>query len=147
MTGATGPCQGSSAWPCHQIVGALGLREGDDVADRLGLRREHRDPVHAEGDAAVGRRAVAEAVEEEAELLPRLLVADADDVEDPLLDGGVVQADGPTGDLISFSRQGSATDVARELTDMIQTQRSYSSNARVIQTVDEMLQETTNIIR
>lgn len=54
---------------------------------------------------------------------------------------------GPTGDLISFSRQGSATDVARELTDMIQTQRSYSSNARVIQTVDEMLQETTNIIR
>jgi len=54
---------------------------------------------------------------------------------------------GPTGDLVSFARQESATDVARELTDMIQTQRSYSSNARVIQTVDEMLQETTNIIR
>jgi flagellar hook protein FlgE len=55
--------------------------------------------------------------------------------------------DGPTGDLVSFARQESATDVARELTDMIQTQRAYSSNARVIQTVDEMLQETTNIIR
>ncbi|WP_372922916.1 flagellar hook protein FlgE [Roseovarius sp.] len=55
--------------------------------------------------------------------------------------------DGPTGDLVSFARQESATDVARELTDMIQTQRAYSSNARVVQTVNEMLQETTNIIR
>ncbi len=54
---------------------------------------------------------------------------------------------GPTGDMVSFARQESATDVAGELTDMIQTQRSYSSNAKVIQTVDEMLQETTNIIR
>ena len=56
-------------------------------------------------------------------------------------------SDGPTGDLVSFAQQESATDVARELTDMIQTQRAYSSNARVVQTVDEMLQETTNIIR
>ena len=55
--------------------------------------------------------------------------------------------DGPTGDMVSFAQQESATDVARELTDMIQTQRAYSSNARVVQTVDEMLQETTNIIR
>ena len=55
--------------------------------------------------------------------------------------------DGPTGDMVAFSRQESATDVARELTDMIQTQRAYSSNARVVQTVNEMLQETTNMIR
>lgn len=55
--------------------------------------------------------------------------------------------DGPTGDILAFARQESATDVAGELTDMIQTQRAYSSNAKVIQTVDEMLQETTNIIR
>jgi flagellar hook protein FlgE len=54
---------------------------------------------------------------------------------------------GPTGDIVAFARQESATDVAGELTDMIQTQRAYSSNAKVIQTVDEMLQETTNIIR
>ncbi|WP_324752446.1 flagellar hook-basal body complex protein [Roseovarius sp. Pro17] len=54
---------------------------------------------------------------------------------------------GPTGDIVSFAREESATDVARELTDMIQTQRAYSSNAKVIQTVDEMLQETTNIKR
>ncbi len=55
--------------------------------------------------------------------------------------------DGPTGDLISFAREESTTDVATELTSMIQTQRAYSSSAKVIQTVDEMLQETTNIKR
>ena len=55
--------------------------------------------------------------------------------------------DGPTGEIIGFAREESATDVAAELTNMIQTQRAYSSNAKVIQTVDEMLQETTNIKR
>jgi len=54
---------------------------------------------------------------------------------------------GPTGDVVSFAREESATDVAGELTQLIQTQRAYSSNAKVIQTVDEMLQETTNIKR
>jgi flagellar hook protein FlgE len=56
-------------------------------------------------------------------------------------------SDGPTGDIVAFALEESATDVAGELTDMIQTQRAYSSNAKVIQTVDEMLQETTNIKR
>jgi flagellar hook protein FlgE len=56
-------------------------------------------------------------------------------------------SDGPTGDVLSFTREESTTDVAGELTSMIQTQRAYSSNAKVIQTVDEMLQETTNIKR
>ena len=54
---------------------------------------------------------------------------------------------GPTGSTEGFSREESATDVAGELTQLIQTQRAYSSNAKVIQTVDEMLQETTNIKR
>jgi len=55
--------------------------------------------------------------------------------------------EGPTGSVMGFTREESATDVAAELTNMIQTQRAYSSNAKVIQTVDEMLQETTNIKR
>ncbi len=55
--------------------------------------------------------------------------------------------EGPTGEIVSYAREESATDVAGELTSMIQTQRAYSSNAKVIQTVDEMLQETTNIKR
>lgn len=54
---------------------------------------------------------------------------------------------GPTGEVASYAREESATDVAGELTDMIRTQRAYSSSAKVIQTVDEMLQETTNIKR
>lgn len=56
-------------------------------------------------------------------------------------------ADGPTGEIIGFALEESNTDVAAELTRLITTQRAYSSNAKVIQTVDEMLQETTNIIR
>lgn len=55
--------------------------------------------------------------------------------------------DGPTGAVVGYAREGSTTDVAQELTNLIQTQRAYSSNAKVIQTVDEMLQETTNIKR
>jgi flagellar hook protein FlgE len=54
---------------------------------------------------------------------------------------------GGVGSVQGYSREGSKTDVAAELTNLIQTQRAYSSNAKVIQTVDEMLQETTNIKR
>src|SRR5690606_37928277 len=55
--------------------------------------------------------------------------------------------DGPTGAMSPYSREESATDVATELTQLIQTQCAYSSNAKIIQTVDEMLQETTNLKR
>lgn len=55
--------------------------------------------------------------------------------------------DGPTGSIQGYAREASTTDVAEELTHLIQTQRAYSSNAKIIQTVDEMLQETTNIKR
>lgn len=55
--------------------------------------------------------------------------------------------DGPAGLTIGFALTESTTDIASELTDLIQTQRAYSSNAKIIQTVDEMLQETTDIIR
>lgn len=54
---------------------------------------------------------------------------------------------GPVGDLLSNVLEGSTTDLAAELTNLITTQRAYSSNAKVIQTVDEMLQETTNMKR
>lgn len=54
---------------------------------------------------------------------------------------------GPVGATTGFTTEASTVDVAQELTDLIQTQRAYSSNAKVIQTVDEMLQETTNLKR
>jgi flagellar hook protein FlgE len=54
---------------------------------------------------------------------------------------------GLTGGIEGFAREQSTTDIAHELTQLIQTQRAYSSNAKIIQTVDEMLQETTNLKR
>lgn len=55
--------------------------------------------------------------------------------------------DGPTGKLVGNSLEQSTTDVTAELTNLITTQRAYSSNVKVIQTVDEMLQETANLKR
>ena len=55
--------------------------------------------------------------------------------------------DGAVGAMIGFALAESTTDLGTELTDLIRTQRAYSSNANVIRTVDEMLQETTNILR
>lgn len=55
--------------------------------------------------------------------------------------------DGPTGGTIGYAREASTTDINVEMTTLIQTQRNYSSNAKVVQTVDEMLQEVTNLKR
>ncbi|WP_300380617.1 flagellar hook protein FlgE [Henriciella sp.] len=54
---------------------------------------------------------------------------------------------GPVGSVSGYSLMESTTDIASELTDLIETQRAYSSNAKIVQTVDEMLQETTNLKR
>jgi flagellar hook protein FlgE len=55
--------------------------------------------------------------------------------------------EGPVGDYVGYALMESSTDIAAELTSLIETQRAYSSNAKIIQTVDEMLQETTNLKR
>src|SRR5690606_32366057 len=83
----------------HQIGGLLGLREGDDIAEALALRQQHHQAIHAEGDAAVGRRAELQGVEEEAELLPGLLFTDAEGAEHLLLHDGIVETDRAAGDL------------------------------------------------
>lgn len=54
---------------------------------------------------------------------------------------------GPVGGISGYSLMESTTDIAQELTDLIETQRAYTSNAKIVQTVDEMLQETTNLKR
>ncbi|MEQ3747592.1 MAG: flagellar hook-basal body complex protein [Henriciella sp.] len=54
---------------------------------------------------------------------------------------------GPVGQVAGYALMESTTDIASELTDLIETQRAYSSNAKIVQTVDEMLQETTNLKR
>ncbi|WP_031551142.1 flagellar hook protein FlgE [Parvularcula oceani] len=55
--------------------------------------------------------------------------------------------EGPVGETVGYALMESTTDIGTEMTDLIKTQRAYTSNAKIIQTVDEMLQETTNIIR
>ena len=54
---------------------------------------------------------------------------------------------GPVGSIEGYALMESTTDIAAELTDLIETQRAYSSSAKIVQTVDEMLQETTNLKR
>jgi flagellar hook protein FlgE len=54
---------------------------------------------------------------------------------------------GPAGKTAGDSLEQSNVDIATELTNMIETQRTYSTNAKVIQTADEMLQELTQLKR
>src|SRR5712691_9903566 len=60
----------------EQILRALRLGEGDDVADGFGAGHHGDDPVQAEGDAAVRRRAVLQRLEQKSELLLRFLGPD-----------------------------------------------------------------------
>jgi len=54
---------------------------------------------------------------------------------------------GPAGKTAGTSLERSNVDIAQELTSMIETQRTYSTNAKVIQTADEMLTELTQLKR
>ncbi len=47
----------------------------------------------------------------------------------------------------SFALEASNVDIAEEMTDLIQAQRAFSSNAKVVTTVDEMMDETTRLKR
>jgi flagellar hook protein FlgE len=60
-----------------------------------------------------------------------------------LWDAGV----GPAGKTSGESLERSNVDIAQELTNMIETQRTYSTNAKVVQTSDEMLEELTRLKR
>ncbi|MFG6517695.1 flagellar hook protein FlgE [Sulfitobacter sp. 1A13496] len=66
-------------------------------------------------------------------------------------DSGAVSIGNPMlnglGSINSGALEGSNVDIAEELTDLIQTQRAYSSSAKIITTSDEMLSETLSIKR
>src|SRR5687767_4747310 len=83
----------------HRIDAGLRLREGDDLADVLGPREGHDRAIHACRDAAVGRGAELERVEERAETLGRLLLGGPHHLEDPLLDRPLVDTDAPATEL------------------------------------------------
>src|SRR4051794_6394643 len=57
----------------QRVVAGTGLREGDDLADRLDPGEQRGQPVPADRGAGVRRGAVREGVQEEAEPLPGLV--------------------------------------------------------------------------
>lgn len=54
---------------------------------------------------------------------------------------------GPTGSVSAKQLEASNVDIAQEMTDLIKVQRAYSTNAKVITTVDEMMDETASLKR
>lgn len=52
-----------------------------------------------------------------------------------------------TGAINAQALEGSNVDIAQEMTDLIRAQRAFSTNARVITTVDDMMDETTRLKR
>lgn len=54
---------------------------------------------------------------------------------------------GSAGSITAGALEGSTVELAEELTRLIQIQRAYSSNAKIVTTVDEMLDETVRIKR
>lgn len=54
---------------------------------------------------------------------------------------------GGIGAVVGGALEGSNVDIAEELTDLIVTQRAYSTNAKIIQTADEMLEEAGRLKR
>ena len=69
----------------HLVAGGLGLGEGHHLSDVRLVGEEHDQAVDPWRDPAVRRRAVAEGGQDRPEPPVRLLGADADHVEDLLL--------------------------------------------------------------
>jgi flagellar hook protein FlgE len=54
---------------------------------------------------------------------------------------------GGRGDIVGGSIEASTVDIAREFTNLIVLERGYQANSRVVTTVDQLSQETINLIR
>src|SRR6185312_16068791 len=79
--------------PRERVAARSGLRERDDVADRLAAGEDGHQAVEPERDPAVRRRAVLQRLEQEAEAPIGLLLGHAESLEDLLLDLGLVDTD------------------------------------------------------
>ena len=69
----------------HGALRALGLGECDDIPDRIGAAQKHDQPIEAEGDSTMWRSAIFQGLQQETELRLRLILPDAQQVEDPEL--------------------------------------------------------------
>ena len=54
---------------------------------------------------------------------------------------------GAAGTVIGSALEQSNVDIATELVSLIETQRAYSSNATLVRTADELVEETTRLKR
>lgn len=124
-------------------------KNGSPVGNLTGVEVDANGFVHAVYDAGFTRKIYRIPVVDVPN--PNQLISNSNGTYQVSSESGEIflwdSGTGPAGDILAYAKEESTTDVAAELTDLIQTQRAYSSNAKVIQTVDEMLQETTNIKR
>src|ERR1700741_4160980 len=92
----------------ERVDAAAGLRESDPLADGVDSGQQRIDPVPAERDTTVRRRAKHERLQQESELLFRFCLVQAHDREHPLLDIAAVDTDRAAADLVAV-----ADDVVR----------------------------------
>src|SRR5260370_29536189 len=83
----------------HQVHAFLRFWKWNHVSQRFGASQQHRQSIHPHRDAAVGRSAEFERIEEKAELTPRLLSFDPHRCENGGLHLGIMQSDRPPANL------------------------------------------------
>src|SRR5437660_6018848 len=89
----------------HGVSTLLGLREGDDVTDRVDAGQDRDEPVQPQRDASHRGRPELEGVEQEPELRAGLRLPDAEQFEDLLLDRLLMDADRATADLLAVQHE------------------------------------------
>src|ERR1700757_5542225 len=87
----------------ERVDAAAGLRERDHLADRVDSGKQRVDPVPAERDTAMRRRAKHERLQQESELFFGLDLVQTHDREHPLLNVAAVDTDRAAADLVSVA--------------------------------------------
>ena len=82
----------------HRADGEGILREGDHFLYGSFAGHQHDEPVETGGYAAMGRGAVLKGIDEESELFLRFFSGKSDDLENAVLQVGIVDSDGARGD-------------------------------------------------
>jgi hypothetical protein len=67
----------------ERALGFLRFGKGNHFTNGIGIAKEHDEPVQAERDAAVRRRAELKGFEEKSELGPGLILVDTQQIQNP----------------------------------------------------------------
>ena len=89
----------------HHFLRLLVLGKGDHFPDRVFAGSQHDHPVEAVGEPTMGRRAVAEGGQQKPEAPLGILARDAQALEDPLLQLGIVDPDAARAELGAVEHQ------------------------------------------